>query len=86
MTLPILQTPFCGDLRSKKFFLRDTLPQTAEDFLDSTNHTWCYHTNLPVGPDGYRVCPQDCGPDRSCYRSALAEPPPYFGPTSENTR
>jgi len=72
--LPVLQTPFCGELRSKKFYLRDTLPVSEEDFLDSFGHVWCYHTQLPIGPDGVRVHPSECKPDRACYRSALAQP------------
>ena len=74
LSLPVLQTPFCGELRSKKFYLRDTLPVSQEDFLDSFGHVWCYHTQLPVGPDGVRVHPGDCTPGRACYRSALAQP------------
>jgi len=72
--LPVLQTPFCGELRSKKFYLRDTLPVSEEDFLDSFGHVWCYHTQLPVGPDGAVVHPSECKPGRACYRSALAQP------------
>ena len=84
-SLPIL-TPFCGDLRSKKFYMHDKLPTSADDFLDSFGHTWCYHTQMPVGPDGYRVDPHECGPDRPCYRSAVSEPKPYQPPAvkSEN--
>jgi hypothetical protein len=29
---------------------------------------------MPVGPDGYRVSPDECGPGRPCYRSALSQP------------
>jgi len=34
----IPQSPFCGSLRSKKFFMRDTLPAVAADYLDASNH------------------------------------------------
>lgn len=76
--LPVLQTPFCGELRSKKFYLRDEIATCAEDYIDNSGHIFCYHTQMPVGPDGCRVGPEDCGPDRQCYRSALAKPVPYF--------
>lgn len=70
--LPVLETPFCGDLRSKKYYLRDEIITKAEDYYDGSGHIWCYHTHTPVGPDGYRAAPEYCGPDRPCYRSALA--------------
>ena len=69
--LPVIQTPFCGDLRSKKFFLSDQIAATAEDYLDASGHCWCYHTQQVVGPDGNIVIPERCVPGRRCYRSAL---------------
>jgi hypothetical protein len=75
--LTVLQTPFCGDLRSKKLYMTNTIPATADDIYDASGHTWCYHTQMPVGPDGYVVGPDECGPSRKCYRSALAKPAPY---------
>jgi hypothetical protein len=68
------QTPFCGDLRSKKFFMLDVMPAKEEDFLDPSGHCWCYHTQQPVGPDGELVGPEYCRPGRKCYQSALAKP------------
>ena len=70
----IALTPFCGDLRSKKFFMLDAIPSKAEDFYDPSGHCWCYHTQLPVGRDGEVVMPERCGPNRKCYRSALSVP------------
>ena len=72
--LNVIQTPFCGDLRSKNFFLLDGLPIEEADFLDPSGHCWCYHTQQAVGPDGQHAAPDLCGPDRPCYRSALAQP------------
>jgi hypothetical protein len=69
--LPVLKTPFCGDLRSKKFFLSDQIAATADDYLDASSHCWCYHTQQVVGPDGNIVMPERCVPGRGCYRSAL---------------
>jgi len=66
-----ITTPFCGDLRSKKFFLLDQIATKPEDYLDPSGHCWCYHTQQVVGPDGNIVAPEDCVPGRACYRSAL---------------
>ena len=73
-SLNVLNTPFCGELRSKRFFMIDGLPSEESDFLDGSGHCWCYHTQQPIGPDGHHVGPADCRPGRECYRSALAEP------------
>ena len=73
-SLPTINTPFCGDLRSKKFYIHDEIFMNAEDFRDQSGHIFCYHTQMPVGPDGFRVEPESCTPDRCCYRSALSEP------------
>jgi hypothetical protein len=64
-------TPFCGELRSKKFLMLDTIPSEPDQYYDPSGHCWCYHTQQPVGPDGLIVLPERCGPGRSCYRSAL---------------
>jgi hypothetical protein len=71
--LPVIQTPFCGDLHSKKFFMIDKIATHAEDYLDASHFCWCYHTQQAVGPDGEIVMPERCVPGRSCYRSALAK-------------
>ena len=69
----IPQTPFCGSLRSKKFFMLDVLATDASQYLDGSNHCWCFRTDQVVGPDGAMVAPHRCIPGRSCYRSALAD-------------
>jgi hypothetical protein len=69
-----VKTPFCGDLRSKKFYQLDRIATHADDYLDESNHCWCYHTQTPMGADGGYVTPQRCVPGRSCYRSAMTEP------------
>jgi hypothetical protein len=71
---PVPATPFCGDLRSKKFFLLDQVPTQESDLLDGSAHCWCYHTQQPIGPDGGLVSPYECSPGRGCYRSALSQP------------
>jgi hypothetical protein len=65
------ESPFCGSLRSKKFFMTDGLATDASYYLDSTEHCWCRETQLVVGPDGGRAHPTRCVPGRSCYSSAL---------------
>jgi len=69
-TVPL--TAFCGELRSKKFYMLDTIATQESDYLDPSGHCWCYHTQQPIGPDGQQVRPEMCGPGRGCYRSALA--------------
>ncbi|HEY4330471.1 MAG TPA: hypothetical protein VGN88_12100 [Phycisphaerae bacterium] len=83
--LEVLKTPFCGDLRSKKYYLRDEIITEAEDYHDGSGHTFCYHTQLPIGLDGSRAAPEYCGPDRSCYRSAFEPPKPYEPPALKNS-
>jgi hypothetical protein len=70
--LNVLQTPFCGDLRSKKYFMLDAIPAQEADFLDPSGHCWCYHTQQPIGPDGEHSNPENCRPGRQCYRSGLS--------------
>jgi hypothetical protein len=66
-----VQSPFCGELRSKKFFMLDVLPTEEDQYLDSSNHCWCYQTQQVVGPDGLPVEPSLCTPGRSCYVNSL---------------
>ncbi len=68
-----LISPFCGELRSKKFFMLNTMPTEATHYLDDSDHCWCYVTQQVLGPDGGKVDPQRCTPGRGCYRSALSE-------------
>jgi len=73
-TLPApepLQSPYCGSLRSKKFFLLDRLAASADDYLDAANHVWCCETQEVIGPDNGQVAPDRCGPGRACYSSAV---------------
>ena len=64
-------SPFCGSLRSKKFFLLDRLASSADDYLDAANHVWCCETQEVIGPDNRRVDADACGPGRACYSSAV---------------
>ena len=66
-------TTFCGELRSKRYFMLDTIPTEAEQYMDPSGHCWCFHTQQVFGPDGHPVGPEECGKDRQCYRSALSK-------------
>ena len=68
-----IQSSFCGSLRSKKFFMLDSMATRAEDYLDASNHCWCRETQQVIGPDGGHVSPEQCVPGRSCYGSALGD-------------
>lgn len=65
------QSPFCGSLRSKKFFMLDRLATSADEYLDAANHVWCCETQEVIGPDNRRVEPNACCPGRACYSSAV---------------
>jgi len=69
--ITVLQSAFCGSLRSKKFFMLDGLATETGHYLDASNHCWCRETHLVVGPDGGRARPERCVEGRSCYSSAL---------------
>jgi hypothetical protein len=69
---PTPQSPFCAELRSKKYFLFESVPTESSDFLDPSGYCWCYHTQQSIGPDGQHALPELCGPGRQCYRSALS--------------
>jgi len=66
-----IQSPFCGSLRSKKFFMLDAMATSAEQYIDASNHCWCRETQEVIGPDNRRVHPDNCKPGRSCYSSAF---------------
>ena len=70
-TATAVQSPFCGSLRSKKFFMLDRLATNADEYIDGANHVWCYETQEVIGPDNGRVTPEGCTPGRSCYSSAV---------------
>ena len=66
-----IQSPFCGSLRSKKYFKLDVIPTNADDYIDAANHCWCRETQQVIGVDGGLVEPERCVAGRSCYQSAL---------------
>jgi hypothetical protein len=66
-----IESPFCRALRSKRFFFAQGVPTDAAQYLDGSDHCWCFETQSPIGPDGGKVYPDRCTPGRRCYRSAL---------------
>lgn len=66
-----VQSPFCRELRSKRFYFLQQMPTEEAHLLDASGHCWCQLTMQVFGPDGERVRPADCSPGRDCYRSLL---------------
>jgi hypothetical protein len=62
-------SPFCRELRSKKYFTLSSIPVMEEDMLGPDNHCWCRRTMQVVGPDGAQARPNKCRSDRGCYQS-----------------
>ena len=65
------ESPYCGELRSKQYYLHGGLATEPEHILDATGHCWCFVTQQVVGPDGGRVGPGRCVPGRACYTSVF---------------
>jgi hypothetical protein len=66
-----LKSPFCRELRSKRFFMVQGVPTESRQYLDGSDHCWCFLTQQPIGPDGDKVYPDRCTSGRTCYRSSL---------------
>lgn len=74
------QSPFCADLRSKKYFFLQGPPMQASDMLDASNDCWCARTTQRLGPDKDLVHPDDCVAGRACFRSLYAAPDAVLAP------
>jgi hypothetical protein len=68
-----LLSPFCRELRSKKYYFLNAMPTEESQILDASAHCWCSKTMRAFGPDGELVQPSDCAPGRNCYKSLFAE-------------
>ena len=66
-------SPFCSELRSKKYYFLQEVATEDHHLLDATNHCWCRLTMQAIGPDSERAHASDCKPGRECYRSLFAE-------------
>lgn len=60
-------SPYCAQLRSKKLVFQNRPPQSDEDILDASGHTWCFTTQETLGEDGQPCSPEDCQKGRGCY-------------------
>jgi len=60
-------SPYCGRLRSKKYYMVGHPPLCEEDLLDGSRHCWCQRTKQAVGPDADLVAPEACQSERTCY-------------------
>jgi len=69
----IVNSPFCREIRSKRFFFLREMPTEPHHLKDGSNHCWCRVTMKVYGPDGEITRPTDCVAGRSCYKS-LFEP------------
>ena len=72
-TVPLMQSPFCRELRSKKYYFVQGVPMEETDILDGSNHCWCSKTMQAIGPDADLVHPSECKAGRACYRSLFDE-------------
>lgn len=70
--LPLVNSPFCRELRSKRYYFQTSMPTEEGQFLDGSNRCWCNKTMQVVGPDGEMVFPGECAPGRDCYKSVFA--------------
>ena len=68
-----LQSPFCREIRSKKYYTLQQMPTAEEHLLDASGWCWCSKTMQTFGPDGELVQPADCTAERGCYQSVFAE-------------
>jgi len=69
----IMQSPYCREIRSKRYFFLREMPTEDHHLKDGSNHCWCRLTMKAYGPDGEIARPEDCIAGRTCYRS-LFEP------------
>ncbi len=65
----VQQSPFCRELRSKRYYFLREMPTEPHHLVDGSNRCWCRLTMQSLGPDRELVRPQHCTPERACYRS-----------------
>ncbi len=64
-----VQSPYCRELRSKRYYFLQEVPTEEHHLLDGSNRCWCRLTMQVIGPDGELARPKDCTPGRACYKS-----------------
>ena len=62
-------SPFCADLRTKRWSFLESPALTEADILDGSGRAWCRRTMQSVGPDGELVEPGACCRGRGCFLS-----------------
>ena len=60
-------SPFCRNLRTKKYYSLPRPPRTEEELLEASGHCWCRVTGHAAGEDGEVACPEDCVAGRPCF-------------------
>ena len=60
-------SPYCRNLRTKKYFSAPHPPRNAEELLEASGHCWCRVTGHAVGEDGEVCDPVDCIKGRTCF-------------------
>lgn len=68
-TVNLVQSPYCREIRSKKYYFMQEMPTENHHLMDGSGHCWCSRTMQIVGPDGEMVRAEDCTSERTCYRS-----------------
>ena len=74
-SLSNLISPFCSDLRSKKYYFLSKPAMEPADILDASNDCWCARSGIRLGPDDEIVTPDDCRAGRACFRAVGQEKP-----------
>lgn len=74
-SLSNLISPFCSDLRSKKYYFLKKPALVAADILDASNDCWCAKTQMRLGPDDDGVNPESCCSGRACFSAVGSDKP-----------
>jgi len=68
-------SPFCAELRSKKYYFLKKPALVPADILDASNDCWCASTQMRLGPDDRGVDPESCRAGRACFRAVGSDEP-----------
>lgn len=66
---PLLLSPFCRWLESKKHSFATAPARSEDDYLDASCHCWCRRTMQVLGPDKEPANPADCRSARACFQA-----------------
>jgi hypothetical protein len=69
----VIRSPYCRELRSKRYYFLQQMPTEDHHLLDPGNRCWCRLTMQVMGPDRQLVRPHDCKAGRECYRSLFED-------------